>query len=85
MARLGPRQIAALKSAAAGTARTHHSGQGRMDLFAIGVDPERTEHLLDRLLELEYVTLGERLISGHKLVITEDGIAALMSVGVDVT
>lgn len=80
MAKLGHRQIAALRAAANGTARTHHSGQGRMSLFAEGINPDDSERVLDRLFELDYITLGEYHISGADVRLTDAGREALRAV-----
>lgn len=71
MMRLGWRQLDVLMAADQGKARTRHSGQGRF--YATGLTEPQPERVLDSLLNLELVALGEEEINGHRLVLTPKG------------
>lgn len=74
--RLGKNQLHLLEAVAAGKACTHHAGQGRMHVHTGALDGVH-ESVLDRLFDHDMITLGEQLISGHKLVLTDKGRAEL--------
>jgi hypothetical protein len=73
--RLGSRQLDVLHGAAAGKAATHHVRGGRMVVF--GLRDAHPEAVVDRLLDLGLVDLGERTITGYRLDLTEAGRARL--------
>lgn len=74
--RLGRRQLDVLRAAAEGRSWTHHSGHGRMTI--VGLDGVHPDEVLERLLELDLIRLGECRVAGHVVQLSDAGRALLL-------